>query len=47
MDLKEEKIVPNGALCCILHTCEFANGNVWAKDISIAALKVLSSSASS
>ncbi|MHC4663047.1 MAG: VWA domain-containing protein [Planctomycetota bacterium] len=41
MDVKRKKVIPNGALVLIMHTCEFANGNQWAKDISIAAIKVL------
>ncbi len=41
MDITNKKILPKGALAIILHTCEFPDGNKWAKDISIAALKVL------
>lgn len=42
MDLKERKIMPRGALVLILHTCEFENGNAWAREIGLAALNVLS-----
>ena len=42
MDVSNKKILPRGALAVILHTCEFANGNAWARDIAIAALNVLS-----
>ena len=43
MDIKQRKILPKGALALIMHTCEFANGNAWAREISLAALNVLSS----
>lgn len=42
MDVKQKKVLPNGALAVILHTCEFADGNEWARRITIAALQVLS-----
>ena len=42
MDLKERKIMPRGALVVCLHTCEFDDGNYWARQISLAALNVLS-----
>ena len=42
MDLKQRKVMPRGALVLCLHTCEFADGNAWAREISLAALKVLS-----
>ena len=41
MDITNKRVLPKGALAIILHTCEFPDGNKWAKDISIAALKVL------
>jgi len=34
MDIKQRKINPKGALVLVLHTCEFAQGNYWAKQIS-------------
>ena len=43
MEIKNKEVIPKGALVLILHTCEFANGNKWAKDIARAALDVLSS----
>ncbi|MDZ4861451.1 MAG: glutamine amidotransferase [Candidatus Hydrogenedentes bacterium] len=43
MDLKQRKQMPQGALVVILHTCEFPDGNAWARDIALAALDVLSS----
>jgi len=43
MDIKQKKILPNGALVVILHTCEIPSGNAWAKEVSIASLNVLSS----
>jgi len=42
MDLKNQRVMPSGALCIVLHTCEFADGNAWGKKISKAAIKVLS-----
>jgi len=43
MDLKQRKILPRGALILIMHTCEMPDANAWARDISLAALQVLSS----
>ncbi|MCY3021785.1 MAG: glutamine amidotransferase, partial [Planctomycetota bacterium] len=42
MDLKNQRVMPSGALCIVLHTCEFPDGNAWGKKISKAAIKVLS-----
>ncbi len=42
MDITKKKILPKGALVIILHTCEFAEGNTWAKRITKQAIKVLS-----
>ncbi len=42
MDISNKKILPKGALAIILHTCEFAEGNTWAKRITKQAIKVLS-----
>ncbi len=42
MDISNKKVLPKGALAIILHTCEFADGNTWAKRISKQAIKVLS-----
>jgi len=41
MDVTKKKIVPKGALAIILHTCEFPEGNTWAKRITKQAIKVL------
>ncbi len=41
MDLKHKKVMPNGALAIILHTCEFGNGNFWAKVITKKAIDTL------
>ena len=43
MDVSKKKILPKGALVIILHTCEFAEGNTWAKRITKQAIKVLGS----
>ena len=42
MDLDNEKVMPSGALCIVLHTCEFGEGNAWGKKVSKAAINVLS-----
>jgi uncharacterized membrane protein len=41
MDISQKKVLPKGALVIILHTCEFPEGNTWAKRITIQAIKVL------
>jgi hypothetical protein len=41
MDISQKKVLPKGALAIILHTCEFAEGNTWAKRITKQAIKVL------
>lgn len=42
MDVTNKKVLPKGALVIILHTCEFPEGNTWAKRITKEAVKVLS-----
>ncbi len=42
MDVQNKKVLPKGALAIILHTCEFAQGNTWAKRITKQAIQVLS-----
>lgn len=42
MDVSQKKVLPKGALVIVLHTCEFAEGNTWAKRITKQAIKVLS-----
>ncbi|NOZ24299.1 MAG: VWA domain-containing protein [Planctomycetes bacterium] len=42
MDVKQKKVLPNGALVLVLHTCEFPDGNSWAKKIAREAVRVLS-----
>ena len=41
MDISKKKVLPKGALVVILHTCEFPEGNTWAKRISKEAIRVL------
>ncbi|MCA8957709.1 MAG: VWA domain-containing protein [Planctomycetes bacterium] len=41
MDVRKRKQLPKGALAIILHTCEFANGNTWGKNITKRAIDVL------
>src|SRR5205814_6462550 len=38
MDVENVRVMPSGALCIVLHTCEFADGNNWGKKVSKAAL---------
>lgn len=42
MDIKQKKMLPNGAMVIVLHTCEIPSGNAWAREISLASLGVLS-----
>jgi len=44
MDIKQRRIMPSGALVVILHTCEIPQGNYWAQQVALAALRVLSPS---
>ncbi len=41
MDVSTKKVLPKGALALILHTCEFPEGNTWAKRIAKEAMRVL------
>jgi uncharacterized membrane protein len=41
MDVSQKKVMPKGALAIILHTCEFPEGNTWAKRITKEAIQVL------
>ncbi|MDB6174915.1 MAG: hypothetical protein JWL59_4226 [Chthoniobacteraceae bacterium] len=41
MDVTQKKVLPKGALAVVLHTCEFAEGNTWAKRIAKEAIRVL------
>jgi Ca-activated chloride channel homolog len=43
MEITNKKILPKGALVISLHTCEFPQGNSWAKRITKKAIQVLSS----
>src|SRR6187549_2478612 len=43
MDVSQKKVLPKGALAIILHSCEFPEGNTWAKRITKQAIKVLGS----
>jgi len=41
MDVAQKKVMPKAALGLVLHTCEFAEGNTWAKRIAKEAVRVL------
>mgnify|MGYP003346101009 CR=1 FL=1 len=43
MEITNKKVLPKGALAIILHTCEFPQGNSWAKRITKRAIQVLNS----
>lgn len=43
MDIRQKKINPKGALVLVLHTCEFADGNYWAKQITKKAIETVNS----
>lgn len=43
MEVSHKRVLPRGALVVILHTCEIPEGNFWAREISLAALDVMSS----
>ncbi|MCX5662731.1 MAG: VWA domain-containing protein [Planctomycetota bacterium] len=41
MDVNQKKVMPKAALVIVLHTCEFPDGNDWAKKITKQAIRVL------
>ena len=41
MNIEQRKKLPNGALAVVLHTCEFAQGNLWARRIAHASTEAL------
>ncbi|MCE5229089.1 VWA domain-containing protein [bacterium] len=41
MEIKNEKVMPQGALVTIIHTCEIPEGEMWAEKIVMAALDAL------
>lgn len=41
MDVAQKKVLPKAALGLVMHTCEFAEGNAWAKRIAKEAIRVL------
>jgi uncharacterized membrane protein len=43
MDITKKKILPKGALVIVLHTCEFPEGNTYAKRVTKEAIRVLGS----
>ena len=42
LDIPQQKVMPNGALVIVMHTCEIPDGNRWSKEMAVAALKALS-----
>jgi len=42
-EIKHKRIIPRGALVLIMHTCEIARGNYWAKEMSKKSVDTISS----
>ncbi len=42
MEVKQKKILPNGALAVVVHSCELGNGNWWARKVVQKAIRILS-----
>jgi len=42
MDLKSQRVIPSGAVAMIMHSCEFAGGNDWAKTTCTKVVQLLS-----
>ncbi|MCI0341012.1 MAG: VWA domain-containing protein, partial [Planctomycetales bacterium] len=42
MEIRQKRVLPNGALVLIMHTCEIPEGNTWAREIAREAIRVLS-----
>ncbi|HTE19548.1 MAG TPA: VWA domain-containing protein, partial [Armatimonadota bacterium] len=41
MEVKKQKVMPVGAVAMVLHTCEFPDGNRWARETAAAVVDVL------
>ncbi|MBI4604374.1 MAG: VWA domain-containing protein [Planctomycetes bacterium] len=42
MEIKQRKVLPNGALAMVVHSCELGNGNFWARQVIQKAIAILS-----
>ena len=42
LEIKQKKTLPNGAIAFVVHSCELANGNWWARMVVQRAIQVLS-----
>ncbi len=42
MEIKQRKVLPNGALAMVVHSCEMTNGNYWANQVIQQAIRILS-----
>jgi uncharacterized membrane protein len=42
MEVKQRKVLPNGALAVVVHSCELTNGNYWANRVIQQAIGILS-----
>lgn len=41
MEVKKQKVMPVGAVAMVLHTCEFPDGNRWARETAAAVIDIL------
>lgn len=41
MEVKKQKVMPVGAVALVLHTCEFPDGNRWARETAAAVVDIL------
>jgi len=41
MEVKKQKVMPVGAVAMVLHTCEFDDGNRWARETAAAVIDIL------
>ncbi len=42
MEIQQRKVLPNGALAMVIHSCEMGNGNQWAIQVIQQAIRILS-----
>jgi uncharacterized membrane protein len=42
MEIKQRKVLPNGAIAFVVHSCELGNGNRWARQVVQRAIRILS-----
>lgn len=42
MEIQQKRVLPNGALAMVVHSCELNNGNYWARQVIQQAIRILS-----